>query len=322
MNKQEAKKLKQRILKKIPREKFILGLSGGPDSVFLLHILKDQNIVAAHLNHKIRKEADQDQEFVEKLCNTLDIPLETIKIDIKAESKKSKRGLEETGRIERYKFFKKLAQKHQAKTVITGHHADDNLETILMNFTRGGGLKALAGMKIEDKMNNITLLRPLLHTSKSDILAYLKLNKIPYQNDYTNLDTKYTRNNLRKEIIPKLCKINPNLPSTIARNHQNLAEIDDFLEKESQKWIAKNCLDKNFTKFPRGQIIKKHPALQKAILITLYKIHTGHATNLESIHIKETLALIHNNIGNKKKKMGKIEISLKKGNFHLDKSID
>lgn len=314
MNKQEAKKLETKVLKNIPKGKLILGLSGGPDSVFLLHILRNHDLIAAHLNHKIRKAADADEKFVKSLCENLEIPLETSQVDIKAKSKSSKRGLEECGRIERYKFFNKLAKKHKTKTIITAHHADDNLETILMNLVRGGSLKALAGMCLEEKFKEHILQRPLLYTSKKEILAYLKLHKIPYCKDLSNLDTTFTRNNLRHKIIPQLSKINPNLPSTIAKNHENLAEISDYLEKESEKWLKK--FPKNT--FPAKEFTKLHPALQKSILITLHKIHIGNTTNLESIHIKDAITLIHNNIGNKKKRMGKLSLYIQNAWISLE----
>lgn len=315
MNKQEAQKLERSILSKVSKGRMILGLSGGPDSVFLLHLLKKHDIVAAHLNHKIRSEANKDQDFVEKLCNTLNIPLETIEVDIEEKSQELGRGIEEVGRLYRYEFFRNLAEKHQAKTIITGHHADDNLETILMNFTRGGSLRALAGMSIEDKIDNTHLLRPLIHTPKSKILDYLKLHKIPYLIDASNKDIKYTRNNLRHEVIPRLNEINPNLVSTIARNHQNLAEINDFLDESALAWIKKYSSNN----IPVQEFNQLHPALQKAILINLHQLHIGNILNLESIHVQEALQLIHNNIGNKKKKMGKIHLQLKKGRIILKK---
>lgn len=315
MNEQQAHKLEQKILAKVPNRKMVLGLSGGPDSVFLLHILRDKKIIAAHLNHQIRQDSDSDQEFVEKLCNKLQIPLETLKVNIMEKSHEIRRGWEETGRIYRYEFFKKIAKKHRATTIVTAHHADDNLETILMNFTRGGGLKALTGMQTEDKIDNKKLLRPLLSVSKEQILEYLDYYGIKYRQDMSNFDTKYTRNNLRHEVIPKLTEINPNIASTVARNHQNLAEINDFLEESALNWIRKHSL----TDLPANEFTDLHPALQKSILITLHKLHIGNTQNLESIHVHEAIELIHNNVGNKKKKMGKIEIQLKKGRIVLKK---
>ena len=313
MNKQEAKKLEEKVLANVAKSaKYILALSGGADSVFLLHILQNHKLIAAHLNHKIRQESDKDQEFVEKLCQKLEVPLETHSVDIK--KIKNKRGLEENGRIERYKFFNKLAKKHQAKYILTAHHADDNLETILMNFTRGGGLSALSGMEIQSE----NLLRPLLHISKNEILAYLKFHKIKFREDKTNKDTKFTRNFLRHEVIPRLKKINPNIESTIAKNSNNIKEIEDFINKKSLSWIKANA-SKNHSSLPLKKFQKLHPALQKNILRNLHKIISTSNKNLESTHIDEAITLAKRNIGNKKKKMGKINLYINSGRLYLEK---
>ncbi len=328
MNQQEAKKLEKKILAHLNKHlgaktTVIAAISGGPDSVFLLHFLTQTKakIILAHLNHNLRqKDSDKDQKFVEELAAEHKIPCRIKSVKIKDISAKSKKGLEETGRIQRYKFFNDLAKKHNADFIITAHHADDNLETIILNLTRGTTLKGLIGIeeiaKPSPKQNSKSrIFRPLLPFSKKQILNYLKLKKITYRLDKSNKDKTYSRNFIRHEIIPKLQKLNPNLSETIAKNSENLKEIHEFLEQKAQIWLHKN-LQKNAkfaksTSFPASAFKKQSKALQKAILLNLHKKLTGDTQNISAENINEILNLIHKNIGNKTKKLRKLSFSLK-----------
>ncbi len=328
MNKQESQKLENEILdilKKYLKSKntVVAGISGGPDSVFLLHFLKQipYKLIVAHVNHMLRKESDHDENFTQKI--TAKIPtaiFHSHKANIQLLSQKSMRGHEETGRKIRYDFFKKLAKKYHAKFIITAHHADDNLETVIFNFTRGAGLQGLIGMEEIEKNKPASLLRPLLSISKKQILDYLKFHKIKYCTDKTNADTFYKRNFIRHKIIPLFKKLNPNFTETVAKNIKNIKEINNHINQEALDWIAKNsiCGDKkNQTKFNAKNFRTLSPALQKIILLNLYKNHIGNLTNLESKHLTEALILINNNIGNKKKAFGKLTIHLKNSKHGL-----
>lgn len=329
MNKQESKKLAQKVLQKVGshlRKTVVVGLSGGPDSVFLYHVLqqlkprKNFHVIAAHINHQLRPAASQDEKFVKKLVANFDDTFASQSSDIKALSKKNKAGLEETGRKIRYDFFKKLAAKHKASLILTAHHADDNLETIVMNLTRGASLKGLTGIRESDQIDkNITLLRPLLDISKSQIIAYLKFNKIPYRTDQSNFDTDFTRNFIRHKVIPQLKKINPNLSNSLSKNTTNLRLIDDFITTTAQKWIEKSALNQQKNRFPLKTFQRLHPALQQEILCQLFLIHNTSPRQLEKIHIEEVLTMLNNNIGNKQKKLGKVVVSLKSGIINLQK---
>lgn len=306
MNEQEAKKLEKKVLSKlqeyIGEKTVIAGISGGADSVFLLHFLQQLpcKTIAAHLNHQIRDEADEDQKFVEKFANNPESHKEKIAAQ--------KGNLEENGRKARYKFFNKLAKKHKAQFIITAHHADDNLETALFNFTRGASLQGLSGM--QELEGN--LLRPLLQFSKKEITDYLQLKNIPYKEDHTNQDNSYSRNFLRNEVIPQLKQLNPNIAQTYAQNANNLREIDQHLNQEAKKHLKTH---ENLAKPFKEQSLP----LQKVILRQMYQELIGDTRNLENIHIKECLALIHANIGNKKKKLGKATLTIQKGLILLEK---
>lgn len=314
--------------------------------MFLLEFLKKLpiKIIAAHVNHQLRKEANDDEKFVEKLCQSKSARADTssqkmacnshsssshstknstattatllfspLTSNIKSLSQKSKQGLEETGRKVRYDFFQKLAKKHQAKFIITAHHADDNLETIILNFARGASLQGLAGMQ-ELETNSTTpaaLLRPLLTISKKQIIDFLKFKKLKFCVDKSNNSLVYKRNFIRHKIIPLLKEINPSISDTLAKNTENLREINEFLKSTAKDWIKKNAQDKSFKKFNAESFRTLNPALQKTILLQIHKHHFGNIQNIQSSNIEETLSLINKNIGNKKKKFGQAIISIR-----------
>ncbi len=340
MNKQETKKLETKILgilkKHIQKnDTVVAGISGGPDSIFLLHILAKLpiKIIAAHVNHQLRKEANGDEEFVKKICmhnwhtdygtnntnpaqnssTSATIIFAPLTSDIKSLSQKSKQGLEETGRKVRYDFFNKLAKKYQAKVIITAHHADDNLETIILNFARGASLQGLSGMQEMEISNTspTSLLRPLLTISKTEILDFLRFNKLKFRVDKSNNSLVYKRNFIRHKIIPLLKEINPSISSTLSKNTENLREINEFLKSSAKEWLKKNTINQNFKKFDAKNFRTLAPTLQKNILLQLHLHHAGHIQNIQSSNLEETLNLINKNIGNKKKKFGQLNILIR-----------
>ncbi len=348
MNHQESRKLETRLfstLKKYLKDGdcVVAGISGGPDSIFLLYLLEKLQIkiIAAHINHQLRKEADEDEKFVSKLCHeakcarahfllkktackshslptqntssqsTIFAPLTA---DISALSKKSHQGLEETGRKVRYDFFKKLAKKYQAKFIITAHHSDDNLETIILNFARGASLQGLSGMQeAENNTKAPSLLRPLLTISKKQILDFLKFKKLKFRIDKSNNSLVYKRNFIRHKIIPLLKEINPGIATTLSKNTENLREINEFLKSTAQDWINKNATDSTFKKYAADafRTLSGSPALQKTILLQLHNHHLNHTQNITSSNLEETLILLNKNIGNKEKKFGQLTISIR-----------
>ncbi len=328
----------------------ITGISGGSDSIFLLECLSkaqktlpNLKIIVAHINHSLRgKDSENDEKFVKSYVENLNnnnndthhyinkfnnkIIFCSKKINIKALSKKSRTGTEETARKKRYEYFLQLAKKYKATFLLTAHHADDNLETILLNLSRGATLQGLCGMQILDNIpfskiffkasfaraDFLLLFRPLLSITKKEITNYLKLKKIPYRTDESNFSNEYNRNIIRNKVLPFLLKINPNLSKTLSKNTESLREISDFLTQKAQNWIRKNILRPGHSlSFPAKPFRTLHSALQKQILLSLYEKLVGNTQNIETVHIEESLALINQNIGNKKKKFGKTLISLK-----------
>jgi tRNA(Ile)-lysidine synthase len=333
MNPQELKKIEIKILEKLKeflpkRSIVILGLSGGPDSVFLFHLLDKLSklhplkIIVAHVNHLLRGvESNLDEKFVKKLTEGKNHFFYSLKKDIKKLSKTLKKGIEETGREIRYNFFYELAKKHKANFIITAHQADDNLETIIMNFTRGAGFKGLAGMKeLESLTKKIQLFRPLLDISKNQILKYLKTSKIPFRTDKSNKDTVYKRNYVRHKIIPAFKKINPSITETVAKNTHHFRGISTLLETQASEWISKNSINKKSSEINIKNIRKQPKPIQKEIILQLYKNFIGNTQNLETSHVEEVIKVINSGLGNKKKTLGKLVFSVKNNILNIKKS--
>ncbi|MFH1720172.1 MAG: tRNA lysidine(34) synthetase TilS [Patescibacteria group bacterium] len=291
-------------LELIKGSKIVLGVSGGPDSVYLLDVLakKKVNLVVAHLNHGIRKESDSDEKFVKKLAEKYGYEFVSKKVKIKGT------GVEEKSREERYKFFQDVKKKYKAKYIATAHTLDDNLETVLLNIVRGCSLKGLNGMQVK----NGDLIRPLLNTEKSEILKYLKKNGLKFRIDKTNEDTKYSRNFIRLKIVPELKKLNPNLPQTFGANLANIQEVTEFLEEKAQNWIAKNFEN---DRYPLKKFQKLHPALQKTVIqLTFQKIKNS-KKDLQKDHMDEILSIVRKGIGRKHKTFQRVRIEILKKNI-------
>ena len=220
----------------------VCGLSGGADSVcLLLSMLKlkdDLNISveALHVNHCLRgSESDADEDFCRKLCERLGVAFTAVSCDVSGYAKENALSTEEAARELRYGIFKKYSS---GKKLATAHNADDALETLILNLTRGSALKGLAG--IPPVRGNIV--RPLLAVSRAEIEDFLSTNKQDYVTDSTNLSDDYTRNKIRHRIIPVLKELNPSIISTSVNSLEGLRSEDRFIE--SQTNIAENkCLN-------------------------------------------------------------------------------
>jgi len=223
-------------------ERVLAAVSGGPDSVCLLHHLsrqaqrKNVQVIAVHIHHGLRGlEADRDANFVEKLCKKLDIPLILYYADIRALAQKEGRSIEDAARALRYRIFGIFARKLKCRKVATGHHSDDQAETLLLHLLRGKKAKGLAGIPAKRELREgskrrspkIFVVRPLLVLSRSDIRAYLKSFRLSFRKDSTNDSQKHTRNWIRSKVLPLLEKKNPGVRANllaIAADVRKLAE--------------------------------------------------------------------------------------------------
>ncbi len=219
-----------------PADKVLVGVSGGADSIALLHFLHAAtseykiSIAAAHLNHLIRgKGAFDDQEFVKKTAYSLKIPFFSAKEDANAYKKKTKKSLEEAARDIRYKFFEKTALKNGYSKIALAHNADDNAELLLMRIIRGAGISGLCGIPAVREGKYI---RPFIKIEKKTIYEYIKAENLKHIEDKSNYDPKFLRNRIRQNLIPLLKKeYNPNIVKTL----NNISSI----AKKEEGWILR-----------------------------------------------------------------------------------
>lgn len=305
----------------------ILAISGGPDSVYLLYKLlkKGQHPILAHFNHKLRnKESDADEIFVKKLTQQHHLTCETESADVKKWAKIHKKSLEEAGRILRYEFLERVRQKHNAKTILTAHTLNDNLETVLLNKARGCGLKGLIGMQSK----NGFLHRPLLNTHKKTILAFLDREKIPYRIDASNKDITFTRNRIRLVTIPKLLKKNPHLFKDFQNERRQALQQYKALQKETISWLNTHealakCAPPDFSpafSFSTQSFLKLPQEKRHFLLHYLYEHFYKSTYNLSRTLILEIEKLIQNDRTGKTKKFGpevKVETAYHQVHFKI-----
>lgn len=204
-----------------PNGRIIVGVSGGTDSVVLLHILISlgYDCVAAHCNFHLRMdESNRDEEFVRNKAHSYSIPFYHIDFDTIKYAKKNKLSIEMAARDLRYEWFNELLEKLGAQAIAVAHHADDSIETMLMNLVRGTGLRGLTGIL----PRNNKLVRPLLCCTHTDIENYMIEHGLEHIEDSTNLSNDYVRNKFRNEILPVLIEINPSVRENLYRSIENL----------------------------------------------------------------------------------------------------
>ncbi len=315
-------------------DKIVIGVSGGPDSICLLHILNEIKselnfqIYVAHINHMIRKEADEETEYVKKFCKNLGIECYIKRIDVVGIANNLKRGTEETGRQIRYEFFNEVLKKTNSNKIATAHNNNDKVETIIMNILRGSGTSGLKGIEpIRDKK----YIRPLIETSREEIEEYCIINNLEPKIDKSNNENIYTRNKIRNIVIPYIKKeFNPNIIKTINRLSEVANEENEYINKITEQtfneiYVGTNatfCPSKNISKEltadiveasdartqqkEGGQIIldlKKFNNLElvikrRVILYTINRLLSS-TTGIEKVNIDEIIKLCSNNIGNK-----------------------
>lgn len=215
----------------------VLGVSGGPDSMCLVSVLNDLKeeldlkIICAHVNHNLRKESLDEKLLVQKYCEEHNLIFEYMQID----EYPNNQFTENAGREKRYAFFKKIISKYHAQYLMTAHHGDDLIETIMMRIVRGSNLKGYTGIPLISYNHDYALVRPLLLVTKEEILSYLKDEHINYAIDKTNELDIHTRNRFRKHMLPFLKKENKNVHKKFLQFSEELTDAKDYINREIDK---------------------------------------------------------------------------------------
>ncbi|MCF6153647.1 MAG: tRNA lysidine(34) synthetase TilS [Candidatus Brocadia sp.] len=239
-----------------PHDSIIVAVSGGPDSVALLKILRTINSVKnlhlrlsiAHLNHQLRGiSSEEDAQFVRNLSKDLSLPFIFKSVNIQKIADQTKCSIEETARRERYNFFLESAQEYTASTIAIGHTADDNIETLLHRIIRGTGMAGLAGIPIKRPLaagSTIQLIRPLLFSWRKEIMEYLGKEHDNYRTDATNYEPLYLRNKIRLELIPLLeNQYNPNIKNLLMQVCQILNLNNEYLASETKRIVKDSTVE-------------------------------------------------------------------------------
>ena len=221
-------------------ETLYVAVSGGADSVALLHLLNQLGYAChvVHLNHLLRgDQSEKDQRFVETLAHNLDLPITTQQTNVSALASAHSISIEMAGRQARHAFFSSLPPA----PIALGHHADDQVETFLLRLMRGAGRSGLSGMHPVQKINGFTLVRPLLNLEKEQLVQWLKQNKLTWREDASNTNPAFQRNQIRHHILPLLKnELNPNINETLLRTMKVFQDEDVWLDQTANQYDAKN----------------------------------------------------------------------------------
>ena len=275
----------------------VLGCSYGPDSMALLDILlkiKQElqiEIVCAHVNHNVRKESYNEMKFLENYCEKHDVIYESMIIE-----KYGDDNFHNEARVIRYNFFEELINKYEAKYLMTAHHGDDLVETILMRIVRGSTASGYSGFSSVIEKSNYKILRSLIFTTKEMILDYNKRNKVPYAIDKSNFKTKYTRNRYRKSVLPFLKKEDKNVHKKFLEYSNKLLMNDNYINEQVKKDINKVYLNKelDIIKFKKLDNIIG----ERIIYLMLEEFYLDDLVLISDVHVKLIKDLIFSNKAN------------------------
>jgi tRNA(Ile)-lysidine synthase len=265
-------------------DRLVVGVSAGVDSMVLLHLLNacrqtfNLSLIVAYVNHGIRpKEPEKEADLVQKECERLHLPFEYGVFNAKEFQRVGKFSLQEAARRLRFHFFEQIVQKYDAQKIALGHHADDQIETVLLRLMRGAGLQGLKGML---PIREGKVIRPLLEVWRHEIELFAIKNNIPFLIDSSNLKKDYLRNRLRLSLIPLLEKeYQPNLKEVLLRTSAILREENDYLEKEAEKVYHYMVEEKGETltfRYPDYRSL--HPAIQWRVIQKMLRRIYGEGT--------------------------------------------
>jgi tRNA(Ile)-lysidine synthase len=283
----------------VPGDGVVVGVSGGPDSAALIHCLAalrpswSLRLVVAHLNHQLRGAASRkDALFVEGLARRLGLPCERDSRDVASYSKEHRLSLEEAARVLRYRFFEEVSARVGAQKIAVGHQADDNAESVIMHLLRGTGPKGLAGIP---PVREGGIIRPLIESTRSDIVCFLEKEGIPYVEDRSNLDPQFLRNKVRGKLLPLLRDdFNPRVVGSLNRLSAIMREEEDFWELRVEEALREVLLERS----PGGVALSAyalkdlHLALFRRLVRRAVRLLKGDLTRVGHDHVQAVVNLV------------------------------
>jgi tRNA(Ile)-lysidine synthase len=291
------------------RGKLVVAVSGGPDSVCLLHILLDLRdrlgitLHVAHLNHGLRgAESDADASYVTKLAQKLNLPATIERRDVPAYQKSKRLSLEEAAREVRYGFLAEVVKAIGADSVAVGHTLDDHIETILMHLIRGSGTRGLRGLQPSSQLQlgetSLTIIRPLLEVSREETAAYCRRYRLKPRLDTSNLSLSPLRNRIRQQLIPLLESYNPQVTDALLRTARiaadDLAALEEVALEPERNAVKEQG---NTVILEKESFLKLPVALQRYLLRSAIEKRLGNLMDIESRHIEEIMAARHRPAG-------------------------
>ena len=305
-------------------EPLVVGCSSGPDSMALLHYLKkntNNKIICCHINHNIRKQSIEEEQYLKNYCIKENIIFENTTI-----KKYKENNFENEARKRRYEFYEKILNKYHSKYLFLAHHGDDLIETILMKIERGSNLEGYAGIKELTHINNYYIIRPLLKYTKEELIEYNKKNNIKYYIDQSNNNTIYTRNRYRKNILPLLKKEDKKIHLKYLKYSKTILDYLSFIEEEVNKYYNK-IITNNIINIK--ELKKINSFLIKNILYKYLNTNYNNQPNIiKESHIESIITIIDDKKPNIKinlpqnKVMKKTYNNLKIENNIIEKKIE
>lgn len=288
-------------------DRVIVGVSGGPDSISLLDILNkfqknkilNFKIIVAHVNHQIRKEANDDEEYVREYCEKNGIKFYAKRIDVIKYANNNKIGLEEAGRSLRYNYFDEIMQKENANKIAIAHNKNDKAETIIMNIIRGSGLPGLRGI---EPLRDNKYIRPIIECERLEIEKYAQENDLNPRIDKTNFENDCTRNKIRNIVLPYIKKeFNSNIVETMNRLSNLVAEADEYIQEQVIETYKEIKIEGNYENIVLDlkKFNTKDLLIRKRVLIYTISKVLGNSQNIEMVNIDDIIKMCEKNIGNK-----------------------
>ena len=282
----------------------LVAVSGGPDSVCLLHVLYSLRrelglrLHVVHLDHRLRgEESVKDAQYVLDLCHKLGVPVTTEQLDVRAYQKQHRLTLEEAAREVRYSFFADVAASTGAGRVAVGHTLNDHVETVLLHIIRGAGTRGLRGLQPISRRQSdggpLTIIRPLLDVSRQETASYCRRHRLHPRADTSNLSTEFLRNRIRLELLPLLSSYNPRIVEALSRTARIASDDMDILEKAVRRyWRRTARREGDAIIFDKERLSGAPPGIQRALLRMALEELLGTLKDIEERHIEEMLAAL------------------------------